>query len=241
MALLVPVAILGVEVQLARTAPQLDDEVGERPVDQVLRTGPDPLRVVWLGDSTTTGVGAQPFTASMAARVAVGLTPGPVTLTVLGVSGAQVKAVTEEQVPDLASAQPDVVLVSIGANNVTHLSSQSTFRRQYRAMLDGIVAAAPQATIFVVGIPDMGTAPRLAVPLRQIAGVRARQLDDLIVEAASDAGVAYIDLAGPTSKIFSSDPDRYFSADKFHPSAEGHGVWAEAVLDGVEAQGGVGG
>ena len=228
--LLVPLIVLGVEVQLARTGGRLADETGFRPDALAVRPGPDPLRVVWLGDSTAAGVGAGEVDASMAHRVAAGIADGPATLTILAVSGAQVHEVLDGQLPELAGTAADVVFVSIGANDVTALTRQPTFRARYRRLVDGIRDAVPDAELYLVGIPDIGTAPRLAVPLRQIAGVRAAQLDDEIEEIAADAGLVHIDLASRTSSTFSADPDRYFADDGYHPSADGHEVWADAIL-----------
>ena len=228
--LLVPLIVLGVEVQLARTGDRLADGTGFRPDGLVVRPGPDPLRVVWLGDSTATGVGTDEVEASMAYRVTEALADGSATLTILAVSGAQVHEVLDEQLPELARTDADLVFVSIGANDVTALTRQTTFRSRYRRMVEEIRAALPTAEVVLVGIPDIGTAPRLAVPLRQLAGARAAQLDDEIEDLADDAGLRHVDLASRTSSIFSSDPDRYFADDGYHPSPDGHEVWADAVL-----------
>lgn len=238
-----PLLLLGVEVQLARTGgTRLDDEQGQRPRQRTVRPGPAPLHVIWLGDSTSTGVGADAFEDSMAWRVADGLTRGPVVLTVLGRSGDQVHEVLDGQLPELAGATLDeasahVVLVSIGANDVTALTRRPTFRSRYARLVDGVVAAlgGTDARIVLVGIPDIGTAPRLLPPLRQLAGLRGSQLDGDIARIARRSGHHHVDLAGRTSRTFSSDPDRYFSADEYHPSSEGHEVWADAVLASLDA------
>lgn len=239
-----PLVLLGVEVQLARSGGgRLDDEAGERPRQREVRPGPQPLHVVWLGDSTSTGVGAGDFTGSMAWRVAEGLADGPVVLTVLGRSGDQVHEVLDEQVPELPDVlipgADHVVLVSIGANDVTALTRRPTFEDRYLQMVDEIEAvldaAGVPARIVLVGIPDIGTAPRLLPPLRQVAGFRAAQLDDEIATVARRRGVHHVELADRTSSTFSSDPDRYFSADEYHPSSDGHGVWADAVLASLDA------
>lgn len=242
---LLPIVVLGVEVHLARTAPLLDDEEGFRPRDAAVRPGADPLRVLWMGDSTSTGVGADRLEETMAGRVAEGLGADRdrgVELTVLGVSGAQVHQVLADQLPELRDrvegrspdaapdVAPDVVLISIGANDATALTRRPTFRNRYRRMVDEVRALAPGAEVVLVGIPDMGTAPRIPVPLRQIAGLRAAQLDDDIEAVAAEAGLHHVDLAERTSREFSSDPDRYFSGDEFHPSADGHALWADAIL-----------
>jgi len=238
-----PLVVLGVEVQLARSSGgRLDDEAGERPRQRTVRPGEAPLHVVWLGDSTSTGVGAAAFTDSMAWRVAEGLTDGPVVLTVLGRSGDQVHEVLDEQLPELGDVllpgADHVVLVSIGANDVTALTRRPTFEQRYLELVDGIEAvvdgAGVDARIVLVGIPDIGTAPRLLPPLRQVAGFRGAQLDDEIAGVARRRGLHHVELADRMSRTFSSDPDRYFSADEYHPSSDGHEVWADAVLASLE-------
>jgi lysophospholipase L1-like esterase len=239
-----PLVLLGVEVQLARTGGgRLDDETGQRPRQREVRPGPQPLHVVWLGDSTSTGVGAGEFTESMAWRVAEGLTDGPVVATVLGRSGDQVHEVLDHQLPELPDVllpgSEHVVLVSIGANDVTALTRRPTFEDRYLQMVDEVEAvldgAGVPARIVLVGIPDIGTAPRLLAPLRQLAGFRGAQLDDGIARVARRRGLHHVELADRTSATFSSDPDRYFAADDYHPSSDGHGVWADAVLASLDA------
>jgi lysophospholipase L1-like esterase len=238
----VPAVVVGVEVQLARTGTRLDDEQGQRPRQLVVRPGGAPLHVVWLGDSTSTGVGADRFDASMAWRVAEGLTDGPLALTVLGRSGDQVHEVLEDQVPALDDVllpgSAHVVLVSIGANDVTALTRRPTFEARYLRLVDEVEAvlggAGVDARLILVGIPDIGTAPRLLPPLRQLAGLRGAQLDDEIAAVARRRGLHHVELAERTSGTFSSDPDRYFSADEYHPSSDGHEVWADAVLASLD-------
>lgn len=243
LAVLGPLVVLGVEVQLARTSGgRLDDEAGERPRQRTVRPGEAPLHVVWLGDSTSTGVGADRFEDSMAWRVADGITDGPVVVTVLGRSGDQVHEVLEEQLPELPGVvvpgSEHVVLVSIGANDVTALTRRPMFEDRYLEMVDGIESALAgsgvDARTVLVGIPDIGTAPRLLPPLRQVAGFRGAQLDDEIDGVARQRGLHHVDLAGRTSATFSSDPDRYFAADEYHPSSDGHAVWADAVLASLD-------
>ncbi len=182
------------------------------------------------------------FRDGFAARVAAGLTEGALTLTALGRSGDQVHEVLDGQLPVLDEVllpgSEHVVLVSIGANDVTALTRRSTFADRYRHMVDGIEATLDgtegPARVVLVGIPDIGTAPRLLPPLRQVAGLRGAQLDDEIAGVARERGLHHVDLAGRTSRTFSSDPDRFFSADEYHPSSDGHEVWAGAVLASLD-------
>jgi lysophospholipase L1-like esterase len=158
-------------------------------------------------------------------------------MTILARSGAQVREVADRQVTALRSTRADVVLVSAGANDVTHLTRVGTFRDRYRELVDGIRSARPDADVILIGIPDIGTAPRLLPPLRQLAGWRGDRLDDEIAGIAADAGLLHVDLAGRTGARFADEPDRLFSADRYHPDADGHAVWAEAVLEAIEVSG----
>lgn len=97
------------------------------------------------------------------------------------------------------------------------------------------------ADVVVLGVPDMGAIPRLAQPLRAVAGLRGDHLDDLVRDVATDSESVYVDIAGETGPIFRADPDRFFSADRYHPSDAGYRRWADAVLDGVRRSAMLGG
>lgn len=219
--------VLGAEVQLARRGPDLPDGT---PFDHDGRigTGPGtPLRMVWLGDSTAAGVGASDVDHAIPRQVALGL-DRPVVLTGLAVSGDRVADVVDDQVGRLRDLRPDVVLVSVGANDAVHLTSRADFRRGY----DELIAAVPAGTLIVLlGVPDMGAPPRYLQPLRGIAGFRGRQIDRVSQAVARDTGAVYVDIAGETGPTTRSDTSRYLAADRYHPSDDGYALWAAAVLD----------
>lgn len=224
----VALAVLGVEAALARRG----GDVAEPPLELDARVGEGgtgALEVMWLGDSTAAGVGASGSAATLAVVVAVGL-DRPVDLTVLARSGATVAGVVAHQLPALAELDPAVVFVSVGANDVTRLTSRSDFERRYRRLVAGLPA---DAEVVLLGVPDMGAIPRLAQPLRAVAGWRGEQLDAVVGQVAADTGSAYVDIAGETGPAFRDDPERFFAADRYHPSDAGYRRWAEAVLDVV--------
>lgn len=226
---IVAAVVLGIEVQLARWGPDLPDDT---PLDHDGRVGGagPALRMVWLGDSTAAGLGATSAEQAIPQRVAAAL-GRPVELTSLAVSGARVDDVIDHQLPALAGTRPDVVLVSVGANDTVHLTSRDAFRDRYREL----VASVPEgAELVLLGVPDMGAPPRLAQPLRAIAGLRGRQLDDVVRSVAADAGATYVDIAGETGPTMRSDTDRYFAADRYHPSDDGYELWADAVLAQID-------
>jgi acyl-CoA thioesterase-1 len=217
---LLGVAVLGAEVQLARMGPTLDGE--PLALDGRLGSGTPVRQVVWLGDSTAAGVGASSPDAALP-RLVAEVFEGTVELTVLAVSGARVDDVLDEQLPQVP-AGTDEVFVSVGANDVTHLTRRGDFASRYRRLLDGL-----PGRVVVLGVPDMGSVPRLAQPLRAITGRRGRTIDSAIRSAAGDAGATYVDIAGETGPAFRDDPGRYFAADEYHPSDAGYRLWADAV------------
>lgn len=225
-------AVLAVEIQLARAGSRLPN------LELVLdRTGVG-RRVVWLGDSTAAGVGASTSAGALPSQVADRLAsfeaspadgprPSGVSVAVLAVSGARVADVLADQVPKVAGLQPDLVLISVGANDTIHLTGRGAFRHTYEEL---VRALPPGVPVVLLGVPDMGAIPRFAQPLRAVAGWRGRNLDAEVRRVASHTGSIYADIAGPTGPPFRRHPDRYFAADDFHPSDAGYGLWAEAVL-----------
>lgn len=221
-------AVLVVEVIVAQRGPRLEDPTELS--GTVREGGAGAPRVVWLGDSTAAGVGADRPEGSVALQVAEA-GPQPTTVIVLASSGALVADVVDHQLPLVDDLGPDVVLISVGSNDVTHLTRRDDVRRHYRALLDGLPRG---VTAVVLGVPDMGSIPRLAQPLRALAGLRGRQLDGVVREVARDHGAAYVDLAGTTGPAFRAEPGRLFAADRYHPSDDGYAVWADAVAPVME-------
>jgi lysophospholipase L1-like esterase len=191
--------------------------------------GEEPITIAWLGDSTGAGVGASSVETALPTTVVRGLRRA-VRLRVLASSGARVADVLARQLPRLARVQPDVVIVGVGGNDVTHLTPRGLFEGLYDSLLKGIEALQP-ATIVVIGVGDFGTVPRIPQPLRALTGWRGRLFDDVIRRAARESGAAYVDLYGRTGPRFGHDPNRFYSADGFHPSDNGYRIWAAVILD----------
>ncbi len=189
--------------------------------------GEPPLRTVWLGDSTAAGVGAASADGVVGRQVARRLGRA-VDVRVLAMSGARVADVVADQLPRV-QADAQVVFVSVGANDATHLTGLDTFTSSYRELLAGVPAS---ACVVVLGVPDLGSAPRLAQPLRAVAGWRGRAVDRRVRQLAQGSGATYVDIAGTTGSAFRRDRS-LFSADGYHPDDGGYGLWAGAVTSAL--------
>ena len=230
--------VLGLEVLHAITGPDLPPA---EPFEVGGRAGPpseaESLRMAWIGDSITAGVGASGRDAALP-RLVASVVDVPLDLFVFAESGGQAAGALRDQVPRVTALVPvpDVIVVEVGANDVTHLTGRETFAATYDRILDRITNAGA-LHVLALGIPAFGTSPRFLQPLRAIVGYRGRQLDEEIRIAAKAHGVTYVDIAGSTGKAFGANPDRYYAKDDFHPSDAGYELWARAVLEALSRVG----
>jgi lysophospholipase L1-like esterase len=223
-------AVLAVEVVVAGRGPrviELDPRAADGLVEAPGGAGGAVVDVTWLGDSTAAGVGASGPAQMLATQVARA-TGRPTRLAVRAVSGARV-ADAVEQASGVAP-DTDLVVVSVGANDATHSVGTGAFRADYERLLR---ALPPAAGVVLLGVPDIGAATRLAVPLRQVAAAQGRRVDAEVRAVAAAHGAAYVDIAGRTGPSFRADPDRYLAADHYHPNDEGYRLWLDATLPAV--------
>ena len=221
--------LLGVEIYLAYTREYL-------PTAPALELGGSfgprdgkPLNFVVLGDSTAAGLGAGSAEHAYASVLSerLGGRGWRVELTALGVSGARVKDVLEEQTPLAEAENADLVFVGIGANDATHLTSLASIRRDMSAILDRLLKTG--ATVVVAGPPDMRAHAWLE-PLRSIVGWRGRQIADAIERVADRHGVPVVPLAELAGPYFASNPEDAYASDDFHPGPGGYRAWADAIF-----------
>ena len=220
--------ILGVEVYLALTREYL-------PTSPALKLGgrfgpPEgrPLRFVVLGDSTAAGLGASGPDHAYATVLSRRLAEDgwEVELDAYGMSGARIKDVLEEQVPRAVTAEPDLVFVGIGANDVTHLTSLDDVERDFAEVIDRLRESG--AAVAVAGPPDMRAEAWLE-PLRSLAGWRGRQVADAMRKVADDRGVPFVPLAELAGPYFAANPEAAYGGDEFHPGDGGYRAWADAI------------
>ncbi|MGN6333030.1 MAG: SGNH/GDSL hydrolase family protein [Motilibacteraceae bacterium] len=230
--------LLATEARLARRA--IPAATAEPPVGDGLygdpgaeRSAEAPVSFVVLGDSSAAGFGVHKPHETPGALLASGLAEASgrlVRLTVVAKVGAQTSDL-DRQVTLALTQHPDVALIMIGANDVTHRVRPGTSVR----LLDGAVrrlrAAGCEA---VVGTcPDLGTIEPVAQPLRTIARQWSRQLaaaQTIVVVEAGGRSVSLGDILGPE---FAARPKEMFAADRFHPSAAGYRAAAMVLLPSV--------
>jgi lysophospholipase L1-like esterase len=219
-------------VGLPRGEPfEVDGRYGE---PAILASGAEPLRMAMLGDSGAAGLGADSPEDTVAVLVARGLAASsgrPVQLVNVAVVGAQTTHVAAQGDAMLAAFEgqpPDVAVLMIGANDVTHRVRPQTSVRELRQVVTALRLAGCQV---VVGCcPDLGTVEPLPNPLRVIGRRLSRTLaaaQELVTEEAGGHAVLLGSILGPE---FAARPGEYFSEDRFHPSSIGYRRCAEVLL-----------
>jgi lysophospholipase L1-like esterase len=190
----------------------------------------DPISVVVLGDSTGAGYGVLRAPETPGALLATGISQAlqrPVRLHRLAVVGAASTGLPP-QVELALEYRPDLAVILVGANDVTHRTPRAV---AVRHLVNAVRMLRASGAAVVVGTcPDLGTIRPIQPPLRWLARRWSRQLAAAQTVAVVEAGgwtVSLGDLLGPQ---FAADPLRMFSADRFHPSADGYAAAAATML-----------
>ncbi len=200
-----------------------------------------PVRLVMLGDSTAVGLGTDTPAQTVGAIIASGvaaLTGRPVQLVNRAVSGAESSDLSAQFTAALdAASSPDVVVVMVGANDVTHGVDRAAAVRSLEEVVHRVREIG--GAVVVGTCPDLGTIEPFAQPLRWLARRWSRDLAAAQTVAVVEAGgrtVSLGDLLGPQ---FAAAPQEMFSDDRFHPSPAGYARAAAALLPSVCAALGV--
>lgn len=235
-------AVLGSSLAHAIWAARRHPFLPARPLEIDCVLGPEggePLTLAVLGDSSVSGVGAERAEDTIPYGVARSLAGEyRVTLRCFGVSGSRLAHVVSEQLPQLAAIDPDIVLVCVGTNDITHVTPLPEVRRQLRLLATGLKEVAPRAVTVVSGLPAAETALAFRQPLRAALGASARLYTRLYRAELSRHGITVFDAAPLVKHVFSGNREM-FSADLFHPSSAGYAylgkVYGQAVREAFHA------
>ncbi|MFN5011423.1 MAG: SGNH/GDSL hydrolase family protein [Gammaproteobacteria bacterium] len=188
------------------------------------------LRLVGLGDSIIAGVGATVVAECLTAQFAreVSVRRGvAVDWHNIGRIGATTTRVLHDLSKRLPPRPADLVLVSVGVNDVTSLRRRSGWAQELRALADLLAAHSPGAPALFLGLPPMQRFPSLPTPLRNSLGMRARLFDETLAATLSGHPTArHLPLPLEASPAM-------FSGDGFHPSPAAYALIAGALADAL--------
>ncbi|MBO9523063.1 MAG: SGNH/GDSL hydrolase family protein [Nocardioidaceae bacterium] len=203
------------------------------------RPGPA-IKVALLGDSSAAGYGVFTVEETPGALLGSGIAAAAnrrVHLREFCKSGAK-SSELGDQVAGALAVEPNVAVILIGANDVTHrMSPQESVRylsEAVRQLVDAGVAV-------VVGTcPDLGTVRPIPQPLRQVARSWSRRLAAAQTIAVVEAGGRTVSLGSILGPEFDAAPALLFGPDRFHPSAAGYASLVGVLLPSTLAALGLG-
>ncbi|MBP9669389.1 MAG: SGNH/GDSL hydrolase family protein, partial [Candidatus Pacebacteria bacterium] len=196
--------IRAAEMTVAQTVPYTRSE------------SPSGKSLLMVGDSTAYGVGAESPALSTAGRVGE----------VLGASvenHARSGGKTRELLAQLGKVQRtsyDVIVIQMGANDITHFSSSEQTQVELDQALRRAKELAPTVVLLTCG--DIGNAPLWPWPLGHLYTYRAQVFREKFMTTAKEHGVLYVDLFTKPD-VFTTDAARYYAPDGLHLSGEGYG------------------
>ncbi len=144
---------------------------------------------------------------------------------------ARTGATTASTLGSLREAEPancDIVVTSLGVNDVTTGVGRGRWRRQQAALRDLLRDRFAARLIINSGLPPMHGFPALPQPLRWYLGRRASALDrELEPDVSGEPGAAYLSLrfSDEVSQM-ASDEVSQMASDGFHPGPAIYAEWA---------------
>lgn len=207
-----------------RVTPVLPEPAGPR--DGVAGSGTT-LRLLVVGDSAGAGVGAATQDEALSGRLVARLAKR---FRVEWRVAARTGATTASTIRQLERVEPfetDVVVVSLGVNDVTGDVGVTRFLKR-QARLHALLRKRFGARLVLAsGIPPMHHFPALPQPLRWYLGARARELDRALAESLPDGH-------GTEHLPFEGDVDAaHMAADGFHPGPSIYDAWGAAAAERI--------
>jgi lysophospholipase L1-like esterase len=212
----------------------IGDLGSERPPDSTGwygrgRPGPA-VKIALMGDSSAAGYGVDRVEDTPGALLATGVAERAdrrVYLRSFAVVGAM-SSDLREQVNRALPTEPDVAVILIGANDVTHTVLPAVavghLSEAVRRLHDAGVG------VLVGTCPDLGTIKPIAPPLKQFARAWSRRIAAAQTIAVVEEGGRTVSLASILGPEFAAAPAILFGPDQFHPSAQGYRSLAQVLL-----------
>ena len=200
----------------------------------------DPVDLLVLGDSIAAGLGADHPKHTLGGGLARGVAKAArrsVRLRTVAVVGSESSELAAQLASLPTSYRPDVAVIVVGGNDVTHRVPVS---ESVRHLGEAIAALRARGAEVVVGTcPDLGALRPVPQPLRALGSRASRQLAYAQRGAALAGGARAVSLAHVVGPFFITNPEEMFSLDRFHPSTHGYKRTAKAMLPSVLASLGV--
>lgn len=189
--------------------------------DAAFGTGPE-IRYIAAGDSTAVGIGSQTSDDAYPNIIANALSRSNyVVYKNVAVSGAKTTEFIETQLQQIIDFKPDIITISIGANDQTHLIKNRSVFKNLQFIADRLIKET-DAKIYTADIPDFSGVTLLPSWYVKLIEFRTTKFNEQIQTLASDRiTIVPIHSLGTVE----------LSKDQFHPNKNGYKAWAHTFID----------
>lgn len=215
------IAIQGIKVR--KKMPRLPEARGER--DGVIGSG-KPLSLLILGDSAAAGVGVETQQDALSGAI---ITELGNEFTLTWKLQAQTGNTTQQVIQaakQISDQQYDIVITSIGVNDVTKFTSARSWLKQQKQLFADIQNRFKPKLIIVSGVPPMQHFPALPNPLAWLFGKYAAQMNQVLQQWL---------MPQDKFKFIQYDIKEFqalnlpMASDGFHPSKEIYAIWGQQI------------
>ncbi len=221
--LLAPLLVLQGKRVRARTV-RLPEAEGERSGIAGKLNAP-PLRILVVGDSAAAGVGCRSQNEAVTGQwVSLLSASHRVQWQLIAKSSLTCAGVFEllKSTPT-AFEQIDMVLISVGVNDVTRRTSIAQWCQDLNAMTHYLKHSLAAKTIIYTALPPMHKFPALPQPLRSFVGSQAKRLNkSLQHHCAHNTNTHFLAFDVPFTP-------EYMASDGYHPSPKAAALWASSA------------
>lgn len=220
-ALLPVLLVQGMKVR--NNTPRLSEASGDR--NDIVGQG-QPLSLLILGDSAAAGVGVETQQQALSGAIISELQHEYLLQWKLHAKTGDATQQVFQAVQQLDPQCYDVVITSIGVNDVTKLTSAKSWLKQQKQLFSYIQTQFQPKLIIVSGVPPMQHFPALPNPLAWLFGKYAEQMNQALQQWLAPQ---------PQFRFIQYDIEAFqamdlpMASDGFHPSKEIYAIWGQQV------------
>jgi len=185
---------------------------------------------VALGDSLTYGVGASNIVNTFPYILASNFfldAYKPLKLYNLGIPGAKIQDVINNQLDKTITLQPNYITVFVGINDIHGLVRPKVFVSDLAYLLERL-SKETEAKIIVINLPYLGSDDLVLFPYNYLLDWRTKEYNKNIENIAKLYNLELVDLYSQTKRELKTNQS-FYSADWFHPSDVGYRLWANYI------------
>lgn len=183
------------------------------------------LKILFVGDSTALGTGAQNNTESVAGWF--GKDFPNASIDNVSKNGLKISELVESFHPE-DFGYHNLIVVQIGGNDILQFTPLKNIERDLKVILERAKFVANHVVVLHTG--NVGLAPIFSWPMNLIYTKRARDFRALYMRIAQEEQAHYINLfTERKDDIFLEDIDKYYAPDYLHPSGEGYKIWYKTI------------